>query len=90
MQPSAASSAAPAAAAEVDPAAVIRKLDRHLVPWLFCLGTLCYLDRTNLAFAALQLNRDLHLTCATYGLGASLFFVSYGGWCARRRRGCGG
>jgi MFS family permease len=38
---------------------------------------LCYLDRTNLSFAALELNRDLHLSCSTYGLGASLFFVSY-------------
>ena len=44
---------------------------------LFTLGVLCYLDRTNLSFAALELNRDLHLSCSTYGLGASLFFVSY-------------
>ncbi|EFN55132.1 hypothetical protein CHLNCDRAFT_134195 [Chlorella variabilis] len=63
--------------AAVDPAAVIRKLDRHLIPWLFSLGILCYLDRTNLSFAALDLNRDLHLSCSTYGLGASLFFISY-------------
>lgn len=34
-------------------------------------------DRTNLSFAALQLNRDLALSCRTYGLGASLFFISY-------------
>ncbi|KAI3428732.1 hypothetical protein D9Q98_007556 [Chlorella vulgaris] len=61
----------------VDPAVVIRKLDRHLIPWLFALGILCYLDRTNLSFAALDLNRDLQLSCSTYGLGASLFFVSY-------------
>ncbi|KAI7845687.1 hypothetical protein COHA_000801 [Chlorella ohadii] len=68
------------AAAEDEPvhaAAVQRKLDRHLIPWLFSLGVLCYLDRTNLSFAALELNRDLSLSCATYGLGASLFFVSY-------------
>ena len=38
---------------------------------------LCYLDRTNLSFAALELNRDLGLSCSTYGLGAALFFVSY-------------
>lgn len=61
----------------VDPAAVQRKLNGHLIPWLFSLGVLCYLDRTNLSFAALELNRDLSLSCATYGLGASLFFVSY-------------
>ncbi len=43
----------------MDAAAVQRKLDRHLIPWLFSLGVLCYLDRTNLSFAALELNRDL-------------------------------
>ncbi|PRW44580.1 MFS general substrate transporter [Chlorella sorokiniana] len=70
-------SAAAELEAPVDAAAVQRKLDRHLIPWLFALGVLCYLDRTNLSFAALELNRDLNLSCATYGLGASLFFVSY-------------
>lgn len=44
---------------------------------LFALGVLCYLDRTNLSFAALELNQDLGLSCSTYGLGAALFFVSY-------------
>lgn len=44
---------------KVDTAVVLRKLDRHLIPWLFALGVLCYLDRTNLSFAALELNRDL-------------------------------
>lgn len=61
----------------VDPVVVDRKLNRHLIPWLFSLGVLCYLDRTNLSFAALELNRDLGLSCSTYGLGAALFFVSY-------------
>eukprot|EP00890_Picochlorum_soloecismus_P004964 jgi/Picsp_1/5469/NSC_02828-R1_major facilitator superfamily mfs_1 len=56
---------------------VRKKLDWHLIPWLFSLGVVCYLDRTNLSFAAVQLNRDLHLSCKTYGLGAGLFFVSY-------------
>ena len=54
-----------------------RALDRHLIPWLFSLGIVCYLDRTNLSFAAVQLNRDLRLSCSTYGLGAGLFFLSY-------------
>ena len=56
---------------------VRRKLDLNLLPWLFSLGVVCYLDRTNLSFAAVQLNRDLHLSCFSYGLGAGLFFVSY-------------
>lgn len=61
----------------MDPAVVLRKLNGHLVPWLFALGTLCYIDRVAIAFAALELTQDLGLTCATFGLGASLFFVSY-------------
>ena len=57
---------------------VIRKLDRHLIPFLFTLGILCYLDRTNLSFAAVgSLNRDLGLSCRVYGLGAALFFLAY-------------
>lgn len=34
--------------ASVCPAAVMRKVDRHLIPWFFTLGIFCYLDRTNL------------------------------------------
>lgn len=54
-----------------------RKIDRHLIPWFFSLGVTCYLDRTNLAFAAVQLSKELGLSCATYGLGAGLFFLGY-------------
>jgi ACS family tartrate transporter-like MFS transporter len=55
----------------------MRKVDRHLIPWFFALGVCCYLDRTNLSFAAVQLSADLGLSCATYGLGAGLFFLGY-------------
>ena len=56
---------------------IMQKIDRHLIPWFFSLGICCYLDRTNLAFAAVQLSQELNLSCATYGLGAGLFFVGY-------------
>ncbi|MGH7933201.1 MAG: MFS transporter, partial [Candidatus Binataceae bacterium] len=36
-----------------------------------------YLDRINVGFAALQMNRQLHLSDAAYGFGAGLFFVGY-------------
>lgn len=62
---------------EVDERVVVGKLNSHLVALFFALGVVCYLDRTNLSFAAIQLNRDLQLSCSTYGLGAGLFFVSY-------------
>jgi len=35
------------------------------------------LDRVNVGFAALQMNKDLGLSAAAFGLGSSLFFVGY-------------
>ena len=35
------------------------------------------MDRVNISFAALQMNRDLHFSASIYGFGAGLFFVSY-------------
>ena len=60
-----------------DATKIMRKVTTHTIPWLFALGVVCYLDRTNLAFAAVQLSQDLQLSCAVYGLGAALFFVGY-------------
>ena len=36
-----------------------------------------YLDRVNVGFAALTMNRDLGFSPSVYGLAASIFFVSY-------------
>ncbi|CAG9462607.1 unnamed protein product [Pedinophyceae sp. YPF-701] len=57
--------------------AVVRKLNRRILPIHFALALICYLDRANLAFAALQMNHDLGLSKADYGLGSGLFFVGY-------------
>src|SRR3984957_18046700 len=35
------------------------------------------MDRVNISFASLQMNRDLHFSASIYGFGAGLFFVSY-------------
>lgn len=54
-----------------------RKIALRLLP-LLCLGYVAaYLDRINVSFAALQLNEDLSLSPAAYGLGAGLFFAGY-------------
>lgn len=37
----------------------------------------CAADRTNLAFAALQLNQSLGFSDKVYGLGSSIFFIGY-------------
>lgn len=55
----------------------LRKVTRRLVPFLFVLYAACYLDRANVGFAALQMNRDLGFSATAYGLGAGMFFIGY-------------
>lgn len=57
--------------------AILRKVGWHLLPIFFVLNCLNYLDRTNLAFASIQMSGDLQLSQKEYGTGAGLFFVGY-------------
>jgi len=55
----------------------VRKVAWRLLP-LIALGYgIAFIDRVNISFASLQMNRDLHFSATVYGLGAGLFFVSY-------------
>src|SRR5215469_3361037 len=56
---------------------ITRKLTWRLVPFLFLLYIVAYLDRINVGFAALQMQSELHLNDAVYGFGAGLFFAGY-------------
>lgn len=56
---------------------MFQKVDRHLVPLLFLCFVFNYMDRTNIGFAQLQMESDLGFSAVAYGLGASIFFVSY-------------
>ena len=65
--------------ASTDPIArsAIRKATWRLIP-LIALGYGCsYMDRANISFASLQMNRDLHFSSTVYGFGAGVFFLSY-------------
>ena len=55
----------------------IRRITWRLIPLLFVLYVVAFLDRTNVALAALQMNRDLGLSAAAYGFGAGIFFIGY-------------
>jgi ACS family tartrate transporter-like MFS transporter len=57
--------------------AVVRRLTWRLVPFLFLLYIVAYLDRINVGFAALQMQQQLEFTDAVYGLGAGMFFAGY-------------
>ena len=62
---------------EVSEHAVTRKLNVHILTKFFIMTIMCYLDRTNLAFAALQLNKSLGFSEHVYGVGSSVFFIGY-------------
>jgi MFS transporter, ACS family, tartrate transporter len=49
----------------------------RLLPFLFILYIVNYVDRTNLAYAALGMTRDLGFSDRVIGLGAGIFFISY-------------
>eukprot|EP00775_Hariotina_reticulata_P008854 gene8854-9033_t len=56
------------------------KISSRMLPLLMIVVILNHIgnaDRTNLAFAALTFNRDLGFDAVTYGLGSSLFFVTF-------------
>ena len=55
----------------------MRKVYLRLLPFCFILYLICYLDRANIGFAALTMNKDLGLSSYIYGLGAGAFFWGY-------------
>src|SRR5215210_257010 len=55
----------------------LAKITWRLIPFMFILYIVAYLDRVNVGFAALQMNKDLGLSDAVYGLGAGIFFIGY-------------
>jgi ACS family tartrate transporter-like MFS transporter len=62
-------------AADLDRA--LASLRRHLLPFLFLLYVIAYLDRVNVSFAAAGVSRDLGLDSASYGFAAGIFFLGY-------------
>ena len=55
----------------------IRRVWLRLMPVLLIAYVLNFLDRTNIALAKTQLEVDLGISAAAYGLGAGLFFLAY-------------
>ena len=53
------------------------RLSARLVPFLIVCYFIAYLDRVNVSFAALTMNKDLGLSASTYGFGAGIFFLAY-------------
>ncbi len=56
---------------------VIKKLTVRIVPFIMLLYFVAYLDRINIGFAALTMNKDIGLSEAAFGFGAGIFFLGY-------------
>src|SRR5450631_3185283 len=55
----------------------LRRVSWRLMPFLTIAFLLCYIDRVNLGFAALQMNAAVGLDPKIYGLGAGILYIGY-------------
>src|SRR3989440_295377 len=55
----------------------MRRVSWRLMPFLLLAYLICYIDRVNVGFAALQMNKAVGIDPKSYGLGAGIFFVGY-------------
>ena len=56
---------------------VVRKVTWRIIPFVFILYIVNYVDRANIGYAALHMNAELGLTSQVFGLAAGLFFIGY-------------
>ena len=56
---------------------VMRKVALRIVPFIMLLYFISYIDRVNIGFAALTMNKDLGLSASVFGFGAGIFFWGY-------------
>jgi ACS family tartrate transporter-like MFS transporter len=55
----------------------LRKVTLRLIPFLFLLYIVAWLDRVNVGFAGLQMNSDLGFSSVAFGFGSGVFFLGY-------------
>ena len=70
-------STAPTISSDARQAALYRRLNWRILPFLLVCYLFACLDRLNIGFAKLQMQSDLSLSDAVYGLGAGIFFLGY-------------
>ena len=56
---------------------VSRKLMRRIIPFVMLLYFVSFLDRVNVGFAALSMNKAIGLSPAAFGFGGGLFLIGY-------------
>jgi MFS transporter, ACS family, tartrate transporter len=55
----------------------LRKVTWRLIPFLFLLYIIAWLDRVNVGFAGLEMNADLGFSSTVFGFGSGIFFLGY-------------
>ena len=63
--------------ASFDPERTRKKIAWRILPFIFVLYIISYLDRANVAFAKLSMSADLEFSERVFGLGAGIFFIGY-------------
>ncbi|MFF8801597.1 MULTISPECIES: MFS transporter [unclassified Methylobacterium] len=58
-------------------ARTIRRISWRIVPFIMLLYFIAFIDRVNIGFAALTMNKDLGFSSAVFGFGAGVFFFGY-------------
>ncbi|SDE75886.1 D-galactonate transporter [Massilia sp. PDC64] len=61
----------------IDERALVHKITWRIIPFVFILYVISYLDRANIGYAALQMNRELALSSEAFGLISGIFFIGY-------------
>jgi ACS family tartrate transporter-like MFS transporter len=56
---------------------VLRKITLRIVPFVMLLYFIAFIDRVNIGFAALTMNKDLGFSSTVFGFGAGIFFLGY-------------
>jgi len=67
----------PAVARAAIEATTVRKVRVRIIPFVFALFVVAVLDRNNIGFAALTMNKELAITSQQYGFVAGIFFFGY-------------
>src|ERR1700756_5697728 len=55
----------------------LRKITYSIVPFIMLLYFVAFIDRVNIGFAALTMNKDLGFSPSVFGFGAGIFFAGY-------------
>src|SRR5215831_9488986 len=55
----------------------LRKISWRIVPFIMLLYFVSFIDRVNIGFASLTMNKDLGFSSAVFGFGAGIFFLGY-------------